>query len=71
MTDNEAALAAMAPGDTEGGTIQLSESVEVVEANRQAPATRVQHRVANRVTWRIGKPPNGDLHLLHFAPRAD
>lgn len=66
MTRDDAALRSLAPGQVHSGSHTPRETLEGLESKSGQPAQRA---CVNRVTYSIGRLPNGQLHLLHFAPR--
>lgn len=65
MTQNEQALNNLQPGQTLGGTYRPPQTLDGQHSANGQAATPVN---VNSVTYRFGKLPNGDLHLLHFQP---
>jgi hypothetical protein len=67
MNDNRSAIDGLpADGATSvGGTRSLNESAPGFNSKLGQTATPVN---INAVTWRIVRMPNGQLHLVHFAP---
>ncbi|WP_437663371.1 DUF6531 domain-containing protein [Sorangium sp. So ce1182] len=69
LTRDQAQISALAPGDTHGdNAVHLAHSVDGVQATRIPYGTAVSRVTVNTVSYRVGRLPNGDLHLIHFQP---
>jgi RHS repeat-associated protein len=68
LNTDQAQIAALTPGQTYGTTHDLPLTVPGVEATKGPLGTAVSPVNVNSVSYRVGRLPNGDLHLLHFQP---
>jgi RHS repeat-associated protein len=69
LNRDQAQISALTPGQTHGdGAVPLSQTVDGVQATRIPYGTAVSQVDVNTVSYRVGRLPSGDLHLLHFQP---